>query len=77
MWVKAREREKNKEKHVNGAMFLTIVRSSILLKAPFPRPNQARVTVNECFHEALSTECDGGTITEPGKVFVAGFTTPF
>jgi hypothetical protein len=23
MWVKAREREKNKEKHVNGAMFLT------------------------------------------------------
>jgi hypothetical protein len=24
MWVNAREREKNKEKHVNGAMFLTI-----------------------------------------------------
>jgi hypothetical protein len=24
MWVKAREREKNKEKHINGAMFLTI-----------------------------------------------------
>jgi hypothetical protein len=23
MWVKAREREKSKEKHVNGAMFLT------------------------------------------------------
>jgi hypothetical protein len=23
MWVKAGEREKNKEKHVNGAMFLT------------------------------------------------------
>jgi hypothetical protein len=23
MWVNAREREKNKEKHVNGAMFLT------------------------------------------------------
>jgi hypothetical protein len=23
MWVKAREREKNKEKHVNGAMLLT------------------------------------------------------
>jgi hypothetical protein len=23
MWVKAKEREKNKEKHVNGAMFLT------------------------------------------------------
>jgi hypothetical protein len=25
MWVEAREREKNKEKHVNGAMFLTNV----------------------------------------------------
>jgi hypothetical protein len=24
MWGKAREREKNKEKHVNGAMFLTV-----------------------------------------------------
>jgi hypothetical protein len=24
MWVKAREREKNKEKHINGAMFLTV-----------------------------------------------------
>jgi hypothetical protein len=24
MWVKAKEREKNKEKHVNGVMFLTI-----------------------------------------------------
>jgi hypothetical protein len=23
MWVKAKERERNKEKHVNGAMFLT------------------------------------------------------
>jgi hypothetical protein len=23
MWVNAKEREKNKEKHVNGAMFLT------------------------------------------------------
>jgi hypothetical protein len=23
MWVKAREREKNKEKHINRAMFLT------------------------------------------------------
>jgi hypothetical protein len=23
MWVESREREKNKEKHVNGAMFLT------------------------------------------------------
>jgi hypothetical protein len=23
MWVREREREKNKEKHVNGAMFLT------------------------------------------------------
>jgi hypothetical protein len=24
MWVEAREREKNKEKHVNGTMFLTL-----------------------------------------------------
>jgi hypothetical protein len=24
MWVKAREREKNKEKCINGAMFLTL-----------------------------------------------------
>jgi hypothetical protein len=24
VWVNAREREKNKEKHVNGAMFLTL-----------------------------------------------------
>jgi hypothetical protein len=24
MWVEAREREKNKEKHVNRAMFLTL-----------------------------------------------------
>jgi hypothetical protein len=24
MWVNVREREKNKEKHVNGAMFLTV-----------------------------------------------------
>jgi hypothetical protein len=23
MWVNAKEREKNKEKHINGAMFLT------------------------------------------------------
>jgi hypothetical protein len=23
MWVKAKEKEKNKEKHINGAMFLT------------------------------------------------------
>jgi hypothetical protein len=25
MWVNAKKREKNKEKHVNGAMFLTVV----------------------------------------------------
>jgi hypothetical protein len=31
MWVNAKEREKNKEKHVNGAMFLTstVTRNSI------------------------------------------------
>jgi hypothetical protein len=29
MWVKAREREKNKEKHVNRAMFLTVFSSKV------------------------------------------------
>jgi hypothetical protein len=29
MWVKARERKKNKEKHVNGAMFLTISQHNV------------------------------------------------
>jgi hypothetical protein len=32
MWVKAREREKNKEKHVNGAMFLTPTTTSTRLR---------------------------------------------
>jgi hypothetical protein len=30
MWVKAREREKSKEKHVNGAMFLTDAQFGVL-----------------------------------------------
>ncbi|KAF9781496.1 hypothetical protein BJ322DRAFT_1022910 [Thelephora terrestris] len=43
-----------------------IVRSSILLKDPFPAPGQARITVNECFHEAVTTECRDGLTLEPG-----------
>ena len=43
-----------------------IVRSWILLKDPFPGPGQARITVNECFHEAVTTECGNGLILEPG-----------
>jgi len=53
-----------------------IVRSSILLKEPFPGPRQARITVNECFHEAHTTECENGTILEPGMVFVTNATSP-
>jgi hypothetical protein len=30
MWVNAKKREKNKEKHVNGAMFLTSVRTNFI-----------------------------------------------
>lgn len=45
-----------------------IVRSSILLKVPFPGPNQARVTVNESFHEALAAECNDGLILEAGML---------
>ena len=43
-----------------------IVRSSILLKVPFPGPNQARVAVNEAFHEALAIECNNGLVLTPG-----------
>jgi hypothetical protein len=32
MWVNAKKREKNKEKHVNGAMFLTDSNARTLLK---------------------------------------------
>lgn len=49
-----------------------IVRSSILLKDPFPGPGQARITVNECFHEALTTECRNGLILEPGMLLADG-----
>jgi hypothetical protein len=31
MWVKAKEREKNKEKHINGAMFLTETHGAMLV----------------------------------------------
>jgi hypothetical protein len=43
-----------------------IVRSSILLEDPFPGPTRARVSVNECFHEALTSECEGGLVLESG-----------
>ena len=43
-----------------------IVRSLVLLKEPFPGPGQARIIVNECFHEALTTECNNGLVLEPG-----------
>lgn len=43
-----------------------IVRSSILLKVPFPSPNQARVITNESFHEALSSECNNGLVLKSG-----------
>jgi hypothetical protein len=46
MWVKAREREKNKEKHVNGAMFLTDAKmgefSSDLMEALEIEENQGK-----------------------------------
>ena len=53
-----------------------IVRSSILLKNPFPGPAQARVSVNECFHEALTNECENGTVLEPGMFHVEGSFPP-
>lgn len=43
-----------------------IVRSTILLKQPFPEPGKARISANECLHEAVITECESGTILEPG-----------
>jgi hypothetical protein len=44
-----------------------IVRASVLLQEPFPGPPRARVIVNECFHEAVTTECDlNKVILEPG-----------
>ena len=52
-----------------------IVRSSILLKEPFPGPRQARVTINECFHEAHTTVCKNGTILEPGMIPLADATS--
>ena len=43
-----------------------IVRAPILLKDSFPSPSQARIIVNEAFHEALATECTNGLVLEPG-----------
>lgn len=54
-----------------------IVRSSILLTDPFPGPAQARVSVNECFHEALTNECENGTVLEPGMFRVEGSFPPY
>jgi hypothetical protein len=47
-----------------------ITRSSVLLEEPFPLPTQARITVNECFHEAQIAECEDGLILEPGMVYI-------
>jgi hypothetical protein len=59
---------------LNGAK--DVVRSSILLKEPFPGPNQARITVNECFHEVFAAELTDGLILEPGmQVHVDNFTS--
>ena len=45
-----------------------MVRASILLEDPFPPPGRARISVNELFHEAVTTECKlNGLILEPGK----------
>ena len=44
-----------------------IVRTTILLKDPFPAPGQVRITVNECFHEVLTTKCQNGLVLEPGE----------
>lgn len=43
-----------------------IIRASILLQVPFPRPAQARITVNESFHEAATIERENGTVLESG-----------
>lgn len=43
-----------------------IVWCSVLLKDPFPGPGQAQITTNECFHEALTTECENGLVVENG-----------
>ena len=43
-----------------------IMRSTVLITQPFPPPGKARVTANECFHEALTVECEDGANVEPG-----------
>lgn len=53
-----------------------LVRSSILLDEPFPGPHQARVAATESLHEAYTTECDSGTVAEPGMISAANTTSP-
>lgn len=43
-----------------------IIRGSVLLRKPFPNPEQARVLVNEGFHEISMTHCNEGLVLEPG-----------
>jgi hypothetical protein len=45
------------------------VRCSILLDNPFPGPSNARVMVNESFHEAYNTECEAGLVLEDGTFY--------
>lgn len=45
-----------------------IVRFSVLLQEPFPRPAQACITVTECFHEAMTIECGNNMVLEPGML---------
>ena len=47
-----------------------IVRASVLLQEPFPRPAQAHITATECFHEAVTIECDDGAKLESGMSYI-------
>ena len=42
-----------------------VIRASILLTSPFPKPADARVMITECFHEVSTTLCNDGLILEP------------
>jgi len=46
-----------------------VVRSSILLKDPFPSAALARSWISEDFHEVSTTKCNEGLVLEPGLSF--------
>jgi len=52
-----------------------LVRSSILLDNPFPRPHEARVTATECFHEAYIAQSKD-MVVEPGTIPATNATSP-